>query len=196
MTVDWFLALVIFAFVTSATPGPNTMMLMASGVNFGFRRTVPHMTGIVFGFSGMILSVGLGVAGVFQAEPRADLVLKALSVVYMLWLAWKIATAAPPRPEEASGQPFSFVQAAAFQWVNPKAWAIATTGTIAFAPGQQMVEMIWVAAVFALVGVPAVVIWAGLGHKMRNFLSDLRRLRIFNVTMAVLLVLSIWPVLA
>lgn len=196
MTIDWFLALLAFAFVTSATPGPNTMMLMASGVNFGFRRTMPHMSGIVIGFAAMILSVGLGLAGLFQAEPRANLAMKALSVIYMLWLAWKIATAAPPRAGAAAGRPFSFWQAAAFQWVNPKAWAIATTGAIAYAPGQQMVAMAWVAAVFALVGVPAVVLWAGLGHRLRAFLSDLRRLRIFNVTMAVLLVLSIWPVLA
>ena len=125
MTHELLIALLGFAFVTSVTPGPNNMMLLASGVNFGFRRTVPHMLGISIGHSLMVFLVGLGLAGVFKAWPPALVMLKVASVAYMLWLAWKIAHAGAPGEGTARARPFSFLQAAAFQWVNPKAWAMA-----------------------------------------------------------------------
>ncbi|HOZ35008.1 MAG TPA: LysE family translocator, partial [Tabrizicola sp.] len=125
MTHDLLLALLGFAFVTSVTPGPNNMMLLASGVNFGLRRTLPHMLGISVGHSLMVFVLGLGVAGAIQTSPRAGVVLKVVSVGYMLWLAWKIAHAAAPGEGRTGGTPFSFLQAAAFQRVNPKAWAMA-----------------------------------------------------------------------
>jgi hypothetical protein len=120
MTYELFLALLGFAFVTSVTPGPNNMMLLASGVNFGFRRTVPHMLGISIGHALMVFLVGLGLAGVFRAWPPALLVLKIASVAYMLWLAWKIAQSGSPGEGRAKATPMTFLQAAAFQWVNPK----------------------------------------------------------------------------
>lgn len=195
MTQELLIALVGFAFATSVTPGPNNMMLLASGVNFGLRRTVPHMLGISIGHSFMVFLVGIGLAGLFVAFPVLSLVLKVLSVAYMCWLAWKIATAAPKGPGQATGKPFTFGQAAAFQWVNPKAWAMALSATTIYAPDRSIASMALVAAVFALVNLPSVSVWAALGQGLRRWLADGARLRIFNITMAVLLVLSLYPVL-
>ena len=195
MTQDLLIALMGFAFATSVTPGPNNMMLLASGANFGLRRTVPHMLGISLGHALMVFVVGLGLAGLFAAEPRLFLGLKVVSVAYMLWLAWKIATAAPPREGKAGGRPFTFVQAALFQWVNPKAWAMALTAVTVYAPGGGVVATALVAAVFAAVNLPSVTVWAAAGQGVRRWLDTAGRLVAFNITMAVLLVLSLWPVL-
>lgn len=182
MTYEIFLALVGFAFVSSITPGPNNLMLMASGANFGFRRSIPHM-------------IGLGLAGLFHAWPPAVLVLKITSVVYMLWLAWKIAHSAAPGSGEVSGKPMTFLQAALFQWVNPKAWAMALTATSVYAPGQTVAAITLVAAVFGVVNLPSVSVWTLIGQELQRILSNPARLRLFNWTMAVLLVASLWPVL-
>ena len=189
------LSLVTFAFATSITPGPNNMMLLASGVNFGFARSGPHMLGISLGHALMVFLVGLGLAGVFAAEPRLATALKTAAVGYMLWLAWKIATAAPPREGQVGGRPFTFVQAAAFQWVNPKAWAMALTATTVYAPGTGWGAMAVVAAVFAAVNLPSVAVWAAIGQGLPQWLAVPARLRVFNAVMAVLLVASLWPVL-
>lgn len=195
MTYDLLLALIGFAFVTSVTPGPNNMMLLASGVNFGVRRTVPHMLGISFGHSLMVFLVGLGLAGVIHAWPPVLVGLKVASVVYMLWLAWKIAHAAAPGEGRAGGVPMTFVQAAAFQWVNPKAWAMALGAVSAYAPDGKIGEVALVAGVFAMVNLPSVSVWAAAGQAVRAWLSAPARLRAFNWTMAVLLILSLVPVL-
>ena len=195
MTHDILLALLAFAFSTSVTPGPNNMMLLASGANFGFRRTLPHMFGISIGHSFMVFLVGLGLAGVFKAEPRLVLMLKLGAVAYMLWLAWKIAHAAPPKEGRAGGKPFTFAQAAAFQWVNPKAWAMALTAVTVYAPGGDVATTALVAGVFASVNLPSVSVWAAAGQALRRWLAAAGRMRVFNITMAVLLVLSLWPVL-
>jgi threonine/homoserine/homoserine lactone efflux protein len=196
MTQDLLLALMGFAFATSVTPGPNNMMLLASGANFGLRRTVPHMLGISVGHSVMVFLVGIGLAGLFLAEPRLMVVLKVVSVGYMLWLAWKIATAAPPRAGDPGGRPFTFGQAAAFQWVNPKAWGMALGAVTVYAPGGDAATSAVVALIFAMVNLPSVTLWAAAGQGVRRWLDTPGRLRAFNVTMAVLLVLSLWPVLA
>ena len=151
MTYDIVLALVAFAFVTSITPGPNNLMLMASGANFGFRRSIPHMLGIGLGFTLMVLLVGAGLVQVFDRYPVSYSVLKVLSVIYLLYLAWKIAHAAPANSAEATGVPMTFLQAAAFQWVNPKAWAMALTATTAYTPDRTMYAIVLVALVFGAV---------------------------------------------
>ena len=194
MTYDLLLALLGFAFVTSVTPGPNNMMLLASGVNFGLRRTVPHMLGISIGHAVMVLLLGLGVAGAIHAAPWAGLALKLASVGYMLWLAWKIAHAAAPGAGKVVGKPFSFLQAAGFQWVNPKAWAMALGAVAAYAPGGNLADVALVAGVFAAVNLPSVTLWAAAGQGIRRWLEGPGRLRAFNWTMAGLLVLSLWPV--
>ncbi|MEX0319933.1 MAG: LysE family translocator [Ruegeria sp.] len=195
MTHDLLLALVTFAFVSSITPGPNNLMLMASGANFGFRRTIPHMLGIGLGFTFMVLMVGAGLVQVFDAYPVSYTVLKASSVAYLLYLAWKIANAAPIREKEAEGRPLTFLQAAAFQWVNPKAWAMALTATTAYAPTQSLNAILVVAAVFGAINLPSVSTWTVLGQQMARFLTNPRRLTMFNWTMAALLVASLYPVL-
>ena len=194
MTYDSLLALTGFAFVTSATPGPNNLMLMASGAHFGMRRTVPHMLGISAGFSVMCVMVGLGVAGVIFAWPMADLVLRALSVAYMLWLAWKIARASGPGEGRAGARPMSFVAAAGFQWVNPKAWAMALGAIALYAPERSLAALALVAGVFGLVNLPTVSLWAAAGQGLRRVLTSPARLRAFNWTMAALLVASLLPV--
>lgn len=195
MTYDLTLALLGFAFVTSVTPGPNNLMLMASGANFGFRRTLPHMLGISFGFAVLAAAVGFGLAGLLQAVPGALLALKALAVGYMLWLAWKIAHAAAPGRGQAGARPMTVLQAAAFQWVNPKAWAMALGAVTVYAPGGTLAEIGMVAALASAVNLPTVSLWAWAGEGLRRGLTNPRRLRVFNLTMAAALVASLWPVL-
>lgn len=193
MTDQILLALAGFAFVTSVTPGPNNMMLLASGANFGVRRTVPHMLGISLGFGVMVMILGLGVDRLIAASPALAQAMKWLSLGYMAWLAWKIANAGQPRSAGAGkGRPLTFLQAAAFQWVNPKAWAMGLGALSAYAAGAG--GAVVVALVFALVNLPAVSIWAVLGQQMRSLLSTPARLRLFNVSMAVLLVATMLPV--
>ena len=196
MTHELLAALVLFAFVSSITPGPNNLMLMASGANFGFRRTVPHMLGIGLGFTFMVVLVGAGLVQVFDAVPASYTLLKAGSVAYLLWLAWKVAHAAPAGAAAAKGRPMTFLQAAAFQWVNPKAWAMALTAISAYAPGQTWAAILVTAGVFGAVNLPSVSTWTVLGQQMARLLTNPRRLSLFNWTMAALLVLSLYPVLA
>jgi threonine/homoserine/homoserine lactone efflux protein len=195
MTYDLLLALVAFAFVTSLSPGPNNLMLMASGANFGFRRTIPHMLGVGLGFMLMVLLVGLGLSQVFDAYPLSYTVLNTVSLIYLLYLAWKIANAAAPKEANGLGTPMSFLQAAAFQWVNPKAWAMALTSISLYAPDRTMASMLMVALVFGAINLPCVSSWTVLGQQMRRVLTNPARLRLFNWTMAGLLIGSVLPVL-
>ncbi len=195
MTYDILMALIAFAFVSSITPGPNNLMLMASGANFGFRRTIPHMLGIGLGFTFMVLLVGAGLVQIFDRYPISHAVLKVLSVLYLLYLAWKIAHAAPAKGADAAGTPMTFLQAAAFQWVNPKAWAMALTATAAYAPEQSLNAILLVALVFGAINLPSVSTWTVLGQQMARVLTNPRRLLVFNWTMAALLVASLYPVL-
>lgn len=195
MTPEILAALALFAFVSSATPGPNNLMLLASGANFGFARTIPHMLGISLGHALMIVLVGLGLMQVFDSYPVSHTILKVASVLYMGWLAFRIATAAPVREGEAKGRPMTFLEAAAFQWVNPKAWAMALTALSVYAPGTTLVAFAMVAVVFASINLPSVSLWTLLGQQMARFLTNPARLRAFNWTMAVLLMASLVPVL-
>ncbi len=188
-------ALVGFAFVATVTPGPNNLMLMASGANFGFRRSLPHMAGIVWGVSVMALLVGAGLMALFDAVPMLSIVLKVLSVGYLLWLAARIAMATPVEDRGADSRPMTFLQAAMFQWVNPKAWAMCLSAVTLYAPDRSLLSVAIVAAVFAIVSFPAISVWAWLGTVVRQWLSNATRLRVFNVTMAALLVASLYPVL-
>ena len=196
MTPDLILALILFAFASSITPGPNNIMLLASGANFGLRRTVPHMLGISGGHALMVALVGLGLLQLFLAIPWLKPALMIASAAYLLWLAWKIANAAPPGARDATGRPFSFVQAAAFQWVNPKAWYMAIYAQTNFAPEQSGYwGALTVALVFAVVNLPSVTVWAAMGTQLRRWLDGPGRLRAFNITMALLLVASLYQML-
>ena len=198
LTAELLTALIAFAFVSSITPGPNNLMLMTSGTNFGFVRTIPHMLGVSVGFTVMIVLVGAGLAKIFELYPIAHLILKYASCAYLVWLAWKIATSPPPGAKsgaEAQAKPMTFIQAALFQWVNPKAWTMALTAVSAYTlPTDPVASLLIVAAVFGAINLPSVGSWTLLGMQLRRFLSDPLKLRIFNVTMAVILVATLYPV--
>lgn len=195
MNYDLLLGLTLFAFVSSITPGPNNLMLMASGANFGFRRTIPHMLGVGIGFSVMIVLVGAGLIQVFDLYPVLHTALKIVSVLYLLWLAWKIANSAPPEgATKSDATPFTFIQAALFQWVNPKAWTMALTAIAVYTADQSLGAVMLVALIFGLVNLPSVSTWTILGQQMARFLTSPTRLRLFNWAMAGLLVLSLYPV--
>ncbi|MEC8041502.1 MAG: LysE family translocator [Pseudomonadota bacterium] len=195
MTYDLITALAAFALVTSITPGPNNLMLMASGANYGFRRTIPHMLGVALGFVLMVALVGVGLMGLFDAFPVTHTVLKVAGIAYLLWLAWKIANAGMPDTSGSTGTPMTFLQAAAFQWVNPKAWQMALTAITLYAPERTVFSILMVAAIFGAVNLPSVSSWTVLGQQMSRVLSSPQRLRAFNIFMAVLLVASLLPVL-
>lgn len=196
MTTSLLLALTLFAFVATVTPGPNNMMLLASGANFGFKRTIPHMLGITFGFAFMVILVGMGILQIFDAWPMSYVLIKYLSIAYLLFLAFKIATAKPASANDSSiSRPFTFVQASLFQWVNPKAWTMALTSLSVYSPNQEIQNIMLVSLVFALVNLPSVSIWALIGKQMQRWLGNNRRLRIFNIAMALALVVSLIPAL-
>ncbi|KPA23474.1 Cysteine/O-acetylserine efflux protein [Shimia sp. SK013] len=195
MTYDILAALTLFAFVSSITPGPNNLMLMASGANFGFARSIPHMLGIGVGFVVMVVLVGIGLMQLFDYVPVLHTILKIASVAYLLWLAWKIAHAGAPQNGSKSGAPMTFLQAALFQWVNPKAWTMALTAITLYAPDRSLWAVLSVAAVFGAINLPCVSSWTVLGQQMRRLLTSPTRLTTFNWTMAALLVASLYPVL-
>ncbi len=198
MPVDTFLALLLFAFVSSITPGPNNVMLLASGVNFGFWRTVPHMCGIAAGFGSLLLCVGFGLGALLVAFPALNLVLKVLGGSYLLYLAWRIAMSRSMGQTDAKtgSAPMSFGAAAAFQWVNPKAWMMAVTAMSVYSsPETPYLSVVLVAGAFVLVNFPSVSTWVGFGTVLRSFLSDPQRLKWFNIAMGVLLALTIFPML-
>ena len=187
-------ALLLFTTVSSITPGPNNIMVMTSGLNFGFGRTVPHILGIAVGFAVMITLVGLGLATVFGHSPAAMAVLKVVGAAYLVVLAIKIARSGPLKTGTARGTPLTFGQAAAFQWVNPKAWMMAITACATYSdPDRVTASVLLVAAVSAAVGLPCVSLWASFGSGLRRTLSDPTKLRLFNYTMAALLVASLYP---
>lgn len=194
MTFDLFFALALFCAATLFTPGPNNLMLMASGANFGVRRSLPHLTGVAFGFPVMVIPVGLGVMQVFDMWPPAFDVLRAVSVIYIFYLAWKIANSAPPEDAPAEARPLTLIQAAGFQWVNPKAWSMALGAITLYAANRDLESILWVSGMFLALGLISAVTWVTLGTGVRRLLKRPDRLRIFNWTMASLLVLSMFPV--
>lgn len=198
MYLNLLAALVSFAFVMSVTPGPNVMLVMASGVNYGFRATIPHMLGICVGFSVMLLAVGFGVGQLFALFPALSDVLKIVSIAYLLWLAWKVASAAPKSAGDIAvdARPMTFLEGAAFQWVNPKAWTICLTSVAAYTvPASFLPTMLIMTAVFLAVNALSLALWTGFGVSLRRVLQDPRRVRVFNVVMGLLLAASLIPLL-
>ncbi len=206
MNVETLIAAGLFAVVSSVTPGPNNTMLMASGVNFGFRRSQRHLWGVNLGFTFMLLCVGLGLHSVLDRFPQFYDVLRYVGSAYMLWIAWKLASAKPAAPGESAnagtaaaggkGSPMGFLAAAAFQWVNPKAWVMAVTCMSTYlAPTAGMAQVALLAGVFMVLGAPCSAFWVAFGQAMRGLLQDPLRLRIFNISMALALVASLYPML-
>ncbi|TGQ78321.1 LysE family translocator [Mesorhizobium sp. M8A.F.Ca.ET.207.01.1.1] len=197
MSLDAFLALLVYALVTSITPGPNNLMLLASGVNFGIARTVPHMLGISIGFLVLLLAVGFGLGAVLTAFPALHAGLKIAGAVYLLYLAWKIAMSRSLSGKgDTNARPMRFVDAAAFQWVNPKAWVMAITAMAVYTnPERPFLSVILIGVAFTVVNFPSVSVWAGFGTALRGFLSDPVRLKWFNIAMGLLLAATLWPML-
>ncbi len=197
LTLSALPAGMLFALVTSITPGPNNTMLLASGVNFGFRRTMPHLFGISIGVAILMLCVGFGLGEAFKRLLLLYTILEAASVAYLLYLAWRIGTSGEVKAHGAKPRPMTFIEAAAFQWVNPKAWMMVLTAatTIRLSADYGM-NAAWMSVVFILIGFPCICLWAAFGLGLRRFLSNPRALRVFNVTMAVLLILSLYPLVA
>jgi threonine/homoserine/homoserine lactone efflux protein len=193
MNTELLIALCGFAFVSSVTPGPNNLMLMTSGANYGIWRTMPHFFGVVFGFVLMIVLVGLGLVQIFDAYPLSHDILKLGSIVYLSYLAWKIA-ASKPQIEQSAGKPLNALQAALFQWVNPKAWAMALTALTVYAPSQGLAAVAVVALVCGVVNMPSVFVWVVLGSRLQRWLGSATRMRVFNYSMALLLLATLYPV--
>jgi len=194
MPYDIFAALLVLVLVTSFTPGPNNIMVTASGVNFGFMRTVPHMAGITIGFLVLISACAAGLGLVFAAVPALQTVLKVAGAIYMLWLAWKVANSGPSSDDPDLAKPMTFWQAFLFQWVNPKAVVMALTVVAIYVrPGHQLVDFVIVFLVYFVATVATVITWTGFGVALRGLLTNPRHAKTFNVVMALALVASIVP---
>ncbi|HGN2346000.1 TPA: LysE family translocator [Proteus mirabilis] len=197
MTFDIFLSLAIFSFVTSITPGPNNIMLLASGINFGFKRTMPHAIGVSLGFFVMLLAVGIGIGALIKSSPIIYNILKYLGALYLLWLAWKTAIShSVEQNSNKQGSPLTLLEAALFQWINPKSWMMAISGiTLYTSPQYPYISMLLVAIIFTLINFPCVAIWATFGHSLREQLKNPKILKLFNFIMGGLLALSAISVL-
>jgi threonine/homoserine/homoserine lactone efflux protein len=187
-------AFIVFALASLFTPGPNNLMLMTSGVNYGFRRTLPHALGVAFGFGFLVLVVGLGLGELFAAFPLLYTVLKFAGAGYLVYLAWLIARAGPAKASGGRSRPLTFLQAAAFQWINAKALvmavgAISTYAAIAAFP----LNVALMVAIFVALGLVSSSTWTLFGTSLRAIVTDPKRVRTFNLVMAAALVLSLVP---
>lgn len=198
MTPQTFTAALMFALVMAVTPGPNNAMLASSGATHGLKPTLPHLAGVCIGFAVMVQMVGLGLAAVLLASPMLQLAMKIVSCAYLLWLAVQIARSAGLAGTAARGRPMTFLQACAFQWINPKAWLTAVGAISAYTAGRGA-QLYWQVTILALiclvVAVPATCIWAVFGAAIRKWLRAPKALRVFNGAMALLLVVSVVPIL-
>lgn len=195
MNLDMLIALSVFCLVSSITPGPNNLMLLSSGINFGIRRSLGHLFGVALGFNAMVVLVGIGVSQIFEMYPDSYLVLKYFSIAYLSYLAYKIANSGGIGDDKDRQKPISFVQAVLFQWVNPKAWTMALSVNAVYAPDQSLAAVLLVSLVFLVCNFPAITMWLVAGQGMKRFLSEPQKLKAFNIVMAGLLVASFIPML-
>jgi threonine/homoserine/homoserine lactone efflux protein len=194
MSADIWGAFAVFAFVAAATPGPNNLLILGSGLRVGMWRTVPFIAGVSVGFSGLLLAVGYGLGQAFERFPAAQTALKVLGTGYFLFLAWTLVRSGRGKAK-ADGAELGFRAGALFQAVNPKAWIMCITAISLFlAPGWSFATLALMVLTFVAVGVPANLAWAGMGQVLRPLVERADRMRVFNRVMAVLLVLSILPV--
>jgi threonine/homoserine/homoserine lactone efflux protein len=197
MSLELLAAFLLFAVVMLFTPGPNNIMLMTSGLNFGFARTLPHMLGVSLGFGLMVFLVGIGLGAIFKIFPVLYTVLKYAGAAYLLYLAWAIGTSSKVEEGKKKSRPMTFIEGAAFQWINAKGWIIALGGVTTYATLTSFpLNVIQLSALFALLGTASSATWAAFGSGLRRFLKDPRHVRAFNIVMALLLVASLYPVFA
>jgi threonine/homoserine/homoserine lactone efflux protein len=197
MSFELLAAFILFAIVMLFTPGPNNIMLMTSGLNFGFVRTLPHMLGVSLGFGLMVLLVGIGLGAIFKIFPVLYTILKYAGAAYLLYLAWAIGTSGKVEEGKSKSRPMTFIEGAAFQWINAKGWIIALGAITTYAALTSFpLNVILLSALFAVLGTASSAAWAAFGSALRRVLKDRVHVRIFNITMAVLLVASLYPVFA
>jgi threonine/homoserine/homoserine lactone efflux protein len=205
LTPEQWWGAALFMLVSSITPGPNNTMLMASGVHFGYRRTMPHLMGVQLGFGFMLIAVGLGLHAVLAQFPAFYDVVRFAGGAYMVWMAWSLASARPHVQEQAEieqspsnePQPLGFWGAVLFQWVNPKAWVMAVTIMSAYVPpGAGLLQIAPLGLMFAVLGFPCSSVWVGFGSALRSYLQDAFRMRVFNCSMAAALLASLYPMLS
>ncbi len=197
MSLQTLIAVLIFSTVMAFTPGPNNAMLASSGSRFGLARTLPHAAGVTLGFPVMIFLVGLGLASILLASPLLQLGMKSVSCVYLLWMAFQIARSDSTKESSGRAKPLTFLQAAAFQWINPKAWLMAVGAISAYttASGRLYIEVTIIAAVTLVVSIFSTLTWAAFGAGIRRWLRSPAALRGFNVAMALSLVASMVPIM-
>jgi threonine/homoserine/homoserine lactone efflux protein len=198
MSFDTFIAVLVFSIVMGFTPGPNNVMLASSGATHGVRRTWPHLMGVALGFPAMILVIGLGLASILLASSKLQLGMKVISCVYLLWLAIQIGRSRSVGGSAAKGRPLTFLQAAAFQWVNPKAWLIAVGAISAYTAGvgaHLYLQVAIIAAISVAVTFSSCLTWAACGAAIGRWLRSPLALRLFNLLMAALLLASVVPIL-
>ncbi|MBR0707094.1 LysE family translocator [Bradyrhizobium liaoningense] len=196
MTYSLFYAFLAFMVVMYFTPGPNNIMLLSSGLTYGFRRTIPHIVGIVIGFAFMVATVGLGLGTVFLAYPILQTILKYAGAVYLIYLAAVIGMSGPTTPGgDSSRGPMTFWGAAMFQWINAKGWVIVIGTITAYAAIAQFpINIVIQTLISLLVGTVSTVVWALFGTALRPILTSERLVRAFNILMAILLLASLYPV--
>ena len=197
MTIAWLVAVIGFAFAMGITPGPNNTLVAASGATYGFRASLPYNAGIGIGTAAIMFMVAAFGASVVN-NPTIEAVLKWVGIAYLLWLAFKIATARPKlNGQDATGRPLGFVQGLLFQFVNPKVWIMITGAVVTYGTsvrGLSPMELaILFSALFGIITVGCTLTWTGLGVSLRRLLSSPRAIRIFNGAMATLLVASLIP---
>jgi len=193
--VEYYLSIILFCLVTSITPGPNNIMLMSSGLNHGVLKTVPHISGIIIGFPLMVAALGFGLGTIFLNYPVIHQVIKIAGISYLLFLAWKIANTTRANAGKHLKKPLTFMQAAAFQWLNPKAWVIAIGAIATFTTvGNIELQVIIIVFTYLFVGGFSMGLWLLMGASLQKILHSQKQLQIFNVAMAILLVLSIVPI--
>ena len=196
MSQPLLIAFVVFAAVMYFTPGPNNVMLLSSGLTFGFRRTLPHVAGITIGFAFMIGAVGLGLGTIFISYPVLQTILKYAGAAYLLYLAAAIAMSGPVKPDQDSRRgPMTFWGAAMFQWINVKGWVMVIGTITAYAGIARFPWNITIQVMLSLLlGVVSCSAWALFGSALRPILTSPRAIRAFNIVMAVLLLASLYPV--
>jgi threonine/homoserine/homoserine lactone efflux protein len=194
--MEFIIAIFIFSASATVTPGPNNIMILASGLNFGTLKSLPHYLGICIGFPIMVLLIGLGFGFIFERFPLAHTYIRVIGVFYLVFLSWKIATSAPNSLTSKEGTPFSFLQAVLFQWVNPKAWIMATSAVAAFTSGSAdiLIQVLVIALTFMIVAFPCTGLWLFFGVWLKKIFNTPSHQRAFNIVMAILLLLSITPV--
>ena len=194
--MEYYLSLITFTFVASITPGPNNLMLVVSGLNHGIQKSLPHYFGVCIGFTLMVAVIGFGLGAFFLNFPGMYLSIKILGIAYLLFLAWKIANAGNIQAKKGLRKPLTFLQGAAFQCVNPKAWVIAVGAFAAFTiQGNVAGSVIAIVLAYLIMGLICMGLWLLLGQVLQQFLREEKSIRLFNIVMALLLVLSVIPMI-